>query len=279
MVAQHVHRFYAACQELSAMCGTARPRRPPLQPIPVDRIFHIISVDIMELPCTTQENRYAVVFQDFLSKFPLVFSAPDITEDSQVAGGRGCASFWGPEALLSESGTNPLSYLMKEVCALLGVKKFNTTAYHPQRDGMVERFNRTLKSMLRKHAAKFSAQWDTYLHGVLWAYRNTPHKSTGEKPPFLLFGHDCRSPTEAALLPLKLQDLVDVDDYREEVVMSLSEARRMGVEAQKRYKAQYDKQVTPSKLRAGDWVFVYLPAEDMGRMRKLSRPWYGPFRQ
>ena len=99
-----------------------------------------------------------------------------------------------PEALLSDRGTNLLSHLMRDVCELLGVAKLNTTAYHPQCNGLVERFNRTLKMMLRKHVDKFGP-------GVLWAYRNTPHDSTGEKPSFLLFGVDCRSPTEAALVP------------------------------------------------------------------------------
>jgi hypothetical protein len=80
---------------------------------------------------------------------------------------------------------------MKEVCSLLGTQKLNTTAYHPQCDSMIERFNRTVKGMLRKHATKIGNQWDKYLHGVLWAYRNIPHESTGEKPSFLLFGHDC----------------------------------------------------------------------------------------
>ena len=85
-----------------------------------------------------------------------------------------------PEALLSDRGTNSLSYLMKDVCSLLGITKLNTTAYHPQCDGLVERFNRTLKTMLRKHAAKYGSQWDKYLSAVVWAYRNTPHEATGE---------------------------------------------------------------------------------------------------
>ena len=61
---------------------------------------------------------------------------------------------------------------------------------------MVERLNRTLKAALQKHAAKVSSQWDTFLPGVLWAYWNTPHDTTHEKPFLLLL----RSPTEAALL-------------------------------------------------------------------------------
>ena len=84
------------------------------------------------------------------------------------------------EALLSDRGANLLSHLMQDVCKLLGIRKLNTTAYHPQCDIMVERFNRTLKTILRKHAARFQTQWDRYLPGVLWAYRNTPHDSTGE---------------------------------------------------------------------------------------------------
>ena len=66
---------------------------------------------------------------------------------------------------------------------------------------MVERFNRTLKAMLRKRAAQYGTQWDKQLPGVLWAYRNTPHDTTGEKPSFLLFRWDCESPSEAAMLP------------------------------------------------------------------------------
>ena len=56
--------------------------------------------------------------------------------------------FGVPEAHLSNQGTNLPSYLMLDVCKLLGIKKLNTTMYHPQCDGMVERFNRTLKTML-----------------------------------------------------------------------------------------------------------------------------------
>ena len=110
---------------------------------------------------------------------------------------------------------------------MLGIVKLNTTAYHPQCDGMVERFNRTLKTILRKHAAKFGNQWDRYLQGVLWSYRNTPQESTGEKPSFLLFGIVLRTPTEAAYLPPSSVQPADVNDYSEELMLSLSSAREI----------------------------------------------------
>ena len=53
--------------------------------------------------------------------------------------GKELVPFFGvPEYLLSDGGTNLLSNLMKDVCEVL---ELNTTAYHPQCDGIVERFN------------------------------------------------------------------------------------------------------------------------------------------
>ena len=171
---------------------------------------------------------------------------------------------------------------MLDVCKFLGVKKLNTTAYHPQCDGTIERFNRTLKNMLRKHVDRFGTQWDRFLPGVMWSYRNTPHSSTGERPSFLLFGVDCRSPTEAAFLPVPKHVPVDIPDYRQELLLSLSSARELAQDsirrAQKRYKLHYDEKATVPDLKVGEWVLVRFPQEETGRNRKLSRPWHGPYR-
>ena len=61
--------------------------------------------------------------------------------------------------------------------------------------------------------------------GLLLAYRNTSHESTGEKPSYLLVGLDCRSPTEFTLLPAPTVEPTEVSDYREELVLSLSHVR------------------------------------------------------
>ena len=55
-----------------------------------------------------------------------------------------------PAQLLSDHGAAFLSHLLMEICELLGVEKLNTTAYHPQTDGLAERFDRTLTHMLAK---------------------------------------------------------------------------------------------------------------------------------
>lgn len=276
--------FSKNCPECAIAKGTGRMHRPPLCPIPVARPFQIWGVDILDLLKTEQGNQHAIVFQDLFTKWPMVYPAPD-----QKAVRLACllaeeivCLFGVPEVMLSDRGTNLLSHLMSDVCQLLGAKKLNTTSYHPQCDGTVERFNRTLKSMLRKHAARFGMQWDKFLPCVLWSYRNTPHSSTGEKPSFLMFGVDCRSSTETAFLTVPKRIPVDIPDYRQELMLSLSSARELAQQsirkAQQRYKAQYDKKSSVPDLKIGEWVLVRFPQEETGRNRKLSRPWHGPYR-
>ena len=212
------------CPDCSFVAGGGKPGRPPLQPIPVSRPFQIFGIDVMELPRTAQGNRYVLVLQDFLSKLPLVYAMPDQKTDRivRILVNEVVPMFGVLEALLSDRGTNLLSYLMKDVCSLLGIEKLNSTAYHPQTDGLTERFNCTLKSLLRKHAVKFGNQWDLHLPAILWAYRNVPHSSTGEKPSYLLFGVDLRLPIDATLYPESPVEPVDISDYREEIVTSFA---------------------------------------------------------
>ena len=276
--------FARTCPECAIVTGGSRPHRPPLHPIPIQRHFQIVGVDVMQLPKTQSGNQYVLVFQDYLTKWPLAFPMPDQTASriAKILVEEVIPFFGVPEALLSDRGTNILSHLMRDLCVLLGIDKLNTTAHHPQCDGMVERFNRTLKTMLRKLASKFGHQWDRHLHAVLWAYRNVPHDATGEKPSYLLFGVDLRTPTEAALMPPHALEPQDVQDYREEVTMSLSSARNLAVQAlsrsQQRHKAVYDRRATTRDYRVGDWVLIKFPQEETGKLRKLSRPWHGPYR-
>ena len=255
-----------------------------MQPIPVSCPFQILGIDVMDLPKTQQGNKHVLVIQDYLSKWPWVFPIPDqktarivdilVKEIIPVCG--------VPDALLSDRGANLLSYLMKDICQLLGITKLNTTAYHPQCDGLTERFNRTLKTMLRKHVDQYGMQWDQYLHGVLWAYRNTPHESTAEKPSFLLYGWDCKYPAEAAFLPEAQVDSTALNEYRQQLIKVLKQARELAAQqiqaAQRKYKKQHDRNTSTEKYKEGDWILIRFPHDEVGKQRKLSRPWHGPYR-
>ena len=275
-------KFARACPECTITTGVGRRVKPPFHPIPVRKPFQILGIDVMDLPLTDSGNRHVVVIRDLFTKWPFVFPVPDqkAPRIARLLAEQVIPWFGVPEALLSDRGANLLAHLILDLCKILGITKLNTSSYHPQCDGAVERFNRTLKQVLRRHAARFGRQWDRYLPGVLWAYRNTPHSATGEKPSFLLFGVDLRSPTEAAYLPLTQSPSTTLEDYREELMVSISSARNLAAEmiqkAQTKYKSYNDQNARKTHIRVGDWVLVRFPHEESGRNRKLSKPWHGP---
>ena len=137
------------------------------------------------------------MFVDYLTKWPEVFPVADQSAAmiatllvEEIVSRHGV-----PAEVLSDRGRSFLSSLMAEVRKVLGIHQVNTTAYHTQTDGLVERFNRTLISMLAKTVERGGKNWDEHLPFVLFAYRqvnNNPpvnrHSSfsTDEIPTFPL---------------------------------------------------------------------------------------------
>ena len=178
------------------------------------------------MPLTEMGNRYIVIFADYLTKWVEAYPVPNQTADTiaRLLVENIVCRHGVPNELLSDRGANMLSSLMLTICELVGMKKINTTSYHPQTDGLVEKMNRTLRAMIAKHAHRFGPQWDLYLQLLLFAYRVEPQETTGETPFHLLYGRDARLPTETALTLPPSGYPVDVSDYRAELVTGLAES-------------------------------------------------------
>ena len=147
-------------------------------------------MDVIQFPKSDQGNQYAVVFVDYLTKWPEVFATSDQTSltIARLLVEHIVSRHGVPTEPLSDRDPSFLSHLIADVCQLLGIKKVNTTAYHPQTDGLVERFNHTLTDMLAKTVEKGRRDWDNRLPYVLFAYRASPQESSRESPFFLLHG-------------------------------------------------------------------------------------------
>ena len=146
-----VHHWSRGCLTCATYC-TGHSVRAPLTPIPVSGPFDHVGIDVVQLPRSSKSNQYAVVFMVYFKKWPEVFAVHDQTAATiarllveEIVSCHGV-----PAEILSDRGKAFLSGLMKEVTQLLGIHQTNTTVYHPQTDGLVERFNRTLITMLAK---------------------------------------------------------------------------------------------------------------------------------
>ena len=128
------------------------PKRAPLINIPVGRPWQMVAVDIWEVLVSSNNNRYILVVQDYFTKWADARPIPDQTtvritrELVHIYAGYGI-----PEIIHSDQGRNFESTIFQQTMAAFGVKKSCTTAYHPQGDGMVERFNHKLLQLLRAY--------------------------------------------------------------------------------------------------------------------------------
>lgn len=190
-----------------------------------------------------------------------------------------------PSRLLSDNESNFTSEVAKSFYQTLGIKKLFGSAYHPQTQGLVERFNGTLIGMLRMHVSEAQTDWDPYLQRVLFAYRTSYHEALGDTPFFSLYGRDPALPLDVAFLNLGTKwKSNEVAQYRRELFRSLRDSRhlveRQLLKAQDRHEKRLDRQVAV-EFAVGDpvWVYqVFRTKRGEVRTKKLSFSWHGPYR-
>uniref|UniRef100_A0A1X7T3K8 Integrase catalytic domain-containing protein n=1 Tax=Amphimedon queenslandica TaxID=400682 RepID=A0A1X7T3K8_AMPQE len=173
--------------------------RAPLVPLPIMATpFKRIAMDIVgPLPKSRSRKQYILVICDYATRFPEAIpmrsiDAAHIAEELLHL----FARVGVPEEILTDQGSNFTSQLLTEIYQMLRVRPIRTTPYHPQTDGLVERFNGTLKSMLRKVVTKEGKDWDKLIPYLLFAYREVPQASTGFSPFELVYGRTVRGPLD-----------------------------------------------------------------------------------
>ncbi|CAG2236996.1 unnamed protein product [Mytilus edulis] len=107
--------------------------------------------------------------------------------------------FGSPLQLHSDQGRSFGAKLFQDLCDLLKIDKTRSTSQHPQSNGSVERFNRTLLSMLTFYCQNDQRNWDEILPQVMMAYRSSVHASTGQTPNMMMFGRNIFLPMEAVI--------------------------------------------------------------------------------
>ena len=177
-----------------AQCQAAKlplPTKSPLEPIPIGQPWQMVAVDVLEVPSSYQQNRYLLVIQDYFTKWADAIPMPDqIAERISKHLVKVFSTFGMPQILHSDQGRNFESTIMQKILNAFGIAKSHTTAYHPEGDGMVERFNRTLLQMFWTYL-KDRADLEALLPLLLFAYRTAVHSTTGVSPFEMMFG---RSP-------------------------------------------------------------------------------------
>jgi len=159
------------------------------------------------------------------------------------------------------------------MCKLLDIGKSQTTPFHPQTNGFLERSHKTLKAYLRSFVDK-DQEWDQILCYAMYCYNSTIHTSTNYTPYELVFGH---KPTIPAILSRKVEPQYNYDHYVFDLKRNMQQAHEIArnnlIEKKESNKRNYDKTMNPINIHIGDKVLI----KEQHKKNTLCLNWSGPY--
>ena len=250
----------------------------------IDTPFKRVAVDLVGpiYPPSEQGHRYILTLVDYATRYPDAVPLKSISTEAVAEALVDMYSRLGvSEEILSDMGAQFVSECMQEVSRLLSTKQLTTSPYHPMCNGLVEKFNGSLKNMLKKLCYEQPKQWSRYINPLLFAYREVPQESTGFAPFELLYGRTVRGPmrilkelwTKEVDEPEVKTSYQYVFDLRERLEETLKISRQELTRSQRRYQQYYNRKVRDRKFKIGDKVLILLPTDK----NKLLMQWKGPF--
>ena len=181
-----------------------------------------------------------------------------------------------PDRLHSDNGRSFENKIIEELCAIMGIEKSHTTPYHPESNGIAERFNRSLLSMLGTLPVDKKSAWKEHIASVVHAYNSTRHATTGYSPYQLMFGREAKLPIDV-MFGLSTADdnsktyTEYVRKLRKKIEHGFELARKNTTESQKGQAEIHDKKVRGVTLQVGDLVLVR--NKHVHRCDKLADYW------
>ena len=278
---EDVNNWLQECDICAANKKLTRHPRAPLGDMRVGAPLDRICTDILgPLPITPRGNQYILVVTDSFSKWVEAYPIHDTTATTtaQVILNEFISRFGCPLDVHSDQGRNYESRLFTNLCKLLEIRKTRTSPRHPQGNGQVERFNKTLVKMIKAYI-KDQDEWDLHLGCLTGAYRATPHESTGLTPNMVMLGREVKLPMEVTMEECSEQNSYGeyVDNLRLMICKAHTLTRKHLQQATYRQKEIYDTKTLLHEYQSGDLVWYLNESRKEGISPKLQNIYSGPY--
>ncbi|XP_066971928.1 uncharacterized protein [Macrobrachium rosenbergii] len=277
-----VKRFVNECEVCQVMGNPIKLFLTPLKSIPViGEPFVELVIDVVgPLPKTKSGFTHLLTIMDRASRSPEAFPMQRITSKAVFDKLIEFFSRYGlPRIIQTDCGTNFTSKVSKSKCAELAIRHNTSVPYHPESQGVVERFHQTLKSILKKYCYEQGEKWDKGLPFALFALRNHPNSSNGVAPFELVFGHKVRGPLEIFHEMLETGRRGDanvgelVEDLRKKLSRAWKFARENLVSSQAALKLNFNRKSKAQSFEPGELVLVLSTDSDNFLEPRYKGPW------
>jgi len=270
------------------LCQSVRkgPRQQvAIMPHYVGKPMQDIAIDIIGPgPVTPNGNRYILSIIDLVTRWAEAIPMKTMSGD-EIAyhlQREWCSRYGIPKSVLSDQGQDLIAGVMKKLMKLYQVKWKVSTPEHPQSNGLVERFNKSIQLILTKLLIQEPMSWDEILPYALQAYRGTYHETLHMAPYKATFGSgmttimDLKFPEQPNRITdeLLFEQLTTTErvaylrNLQEELIQFLNEQQRL---------REGNVEPTTTQLiesyHVGDQVWLYHPSRVTAKFTPL---WTGP---
>uniref|UniRef100_A0A7M5XKR7 Integrase catalytic domain-containing protein n=1 Tax=Clytia hemisphaerica TaxID=252671 RepID=A0A7M5XKR7_9CNID len=204
---------------------------------------------------------YLLVVTDHFSRFSQTFATKNKTGKSAAERifNEFVINYGFPDRIHHDQGKEFNNKMWDQLHHLSGIKKSNTTPYHPMGNGQTERFNRTIINLLKALEPAQKKDWKNYVRKLCYAYNCTVNRSTGYSPHFLMFGRDPKIPVDIVLdnkVENKGPQSEFVRQWKETFGNAIKDAQKHHEAEKGKAKYQYDKTSFGEELEEGDHVLI-----------------------
>ncbi|GFV66162.1 retrovirus-related Pol polyprotein from transposon 17.6 [Trichonephila clavipes] len=303
LLAGNVPKCRSVCHALSGVPkGKSVPQRPPGRLVPIPPAiapFHRIGIDLLgRFPKSAHGNKWIIVCTDYSTRYAITKALPtaEVDEIAKFLLEEIVLRHGVPRVIITDRGAVFRSRLVSSLVDLCNIDHRFTTAYHPQTNGLTERFNKTLADMLSMYVDVEQKNWDEILPFVTFAYNTAKQETTGFTPFYLLHGREAET-TLDTILPFCPNDFDDNNITK--IAARAEESRQLArvhtLRAQDKDRRRYDSKHQMVSYAPGDLVLRRLSAvtyavqdfDPASRKRKLRevvhvlrmKPYHDPAEQ
>ena len=281
-----IKNYCASCHLCQTKKYLNKVNKAPLKPIVVREAWSLIGIDTVgAFKVTIRGNRYILMAVDYFTKFCVARAVKDFTAASTALFlfEDIVCKFGLPKGIMSDKGVNFKSNMLDQLCKLLSIKKANSTFYHAEGNGMVERTVKSVKQIVTMYVNVEHSNWDEFLQPSISAYNTTVHSSLKLSPYEALFA---KSPTILAEVMLA----VPVDTNQNEITQYVKDLKRNASEinrkvnnnldlAREKQKKYYDQSVKANRnFTIGDNVLLINERDKTGESKAFKERALGPFK-
>ncbi|KAF4529191.1 hypothetical protein B566_EDAN017623 [Ephemera danica] len=275
---KQVETYIKQCLDCQTRNKKRMPNKGLLQPLSIGAPFERVGIDLWgPLTCSQNGNKMVIVASDYATRFVEAKAVKDGSATTVADFLFECiiCRHGAFKELLSDNALVFRGEVMRELVMLVGGEQHFTTAYHPQCNGLVERFNSTLGNMLSYYTDSRQLHWDEALPSILFAYNTSIQASTQYSPFELVYGRMPILPIDQALCPNITTEYVL---GRKTDIETAREIARKNIQAvQDKMKDRYDKVHKKEDFKVGDKIMLFSPIKKKGLSPKLTHKNYGPY--